>query len=342
MLCAESAAYPAGSCFTTNNGQHHDHFSNLPLELTLKIMSCFSYDQIANLRSVSPAMNQICSARLNKGFKKMQARKSELHADIKQLLPRRDSKREQHPLVTHHRIMSRMVPEVELLSLAYGSNGGFIAGKVLDEGWRVLRVVHNSMTQPKPQPLSTDLLKELIELSKLARRHYKECIKPGLQPASASSSVKQSLFAGLVPDRSANVPNLFMAASQGAKEDSDSEKLQRRVTFLERELKTTQQQFKEQLDAQQKLFNKKMNEMNRVINELRKRPVSAWSTVDDVMDMQQDDTLQAEHDHDLNNNGAVQHQISIKTPRKRAGPSTHNHEYEKDSGSAKENKPRWM
>ncbi|XP_046676202.1 uncharacterized protein LOC124364630 isoform X1 [Homalodisca vitripennis] len=168
---------------------------DLPIEMIDKILSYFSYDQISKLRGVNQAFNNICSDKLNKGFAQLEQFHTKCLKAVKSRLPRRESERKHHPLARHSDILMSVETRLSMLSMTYmkyidARHCCFIPGKVLDEAFKALRVVNQSinntpntssnvnyLTLPRPH----DFLQEYRDISSMAMEHFDDKILPSIR-----------------------------------------------------------------------------------------------------------------------------------------------------------------
>uniref|UniRef100_A0A1B6GK19 F-box domain-containing protein n=1 Tax=Cuerna arida TaxID=1464854 RepID=A0A1B6GK19_9HEMI len=168
---------------------------DLPIEMIDKILSYFSYDQISKLRGVNQTFNNICSDKLNKGFAQLEQFHTKCLKAVKSRLPRRESERKHHPLARHSDILMSVETRLSMLSMTYmkyidAHHCCFIPGKVLDEAFKALRVVNQSikntpntssnanyLTLPRPH----DFLQEYRDISSMAMEHFDDKILPSIR-----------------------------------------------------------------------------------------------------------------------------------------------------------------
>jgi len=165
---------------------------NLPVEMIDEILSFLTYDQIAKLRPVSRKLNSICSNKLNLGFCLLEQFHNRCLRQVKSKLPRRESERKHHPLSRHSDILMSVETRLSMLAMTFSKyieaqQCCFIPGKVLDEGFRVLRLVSNSSTPHgvEPQyptlPRPHDFLQEFRDVSSMAMEHFEDKILPPIR-----------------------------------------------------------------------------------------------------------------------------------------------------------------
>ncbi|KAL5961960.1 F-box only protein 28, partial [Taenia solium] len=100
--------------------------------------------------------------------------------ELKVLLPRRESERRKHTLAGHADVLSAVETRLSLLGMTimrYVDEGYccFFPGKVLDELRRVYVIIKSSTSSI---PRSTELLRELRDISSMAMEHFDEVLLP--------------------------------------------------------------------------------------------------------------------------------------------------------------------
>uniref|UniRef100_A0A131XHD1 Putative f-box n=1 Tax=Hyalomma excavatum TaxID=257692 RepID=A0A131XHD1_9ACAR len=160
---------------------------NLPVEIMDHILSYLSYDEISVYRRVSRHFNGCCQRMLNQGFFRAERFHAQCLKAVKKQLPRRESERRTHPLARHCEILTSIETRLSLLSMTFMKYMDmnlccFIPGKVIDEIFRVLRLVQgagNGCTSTPPR--AHEILQELRDISSMAMEHFDERIAPGLK-----------------------------------------------------------------------------------------------------------------------------------------------------------------
>uniref|UniRef100_L7M1C8 Putative pallbearer n=1 Tax=Rhipicephalus pulchellus TaxID=72859 RepID=L7M1C8_RHIPC len=174
----EPEPYRRDRCFTVES---------LPVEIMDHILSYLSYDEISVYRRVSRHFNGCCQRLLNQGFFRAERFHAQCLKAVKKQLPRRESERRTHPLARHCEILTSIETRLSLLSMTFMKYMDmnlccFIPGKVIDEIFRVLRLVqgagHGCTTTP---PRAHEILQELRDISSMAMEHFDERIAPGLK-----------------------------------------------------------------------------------------------------------------------------------------------------------------
>nr|KAG5712840.1 hypothetical protein BaRGS_007437 [Batillaria attramentaria] len=128
--------------------------------------------------------NRICWRMLNSAFARVDRFHSHIQRNVKQQLPRRESERRNHQLSRHSDILSAVETRLSLLSMTYSKYIEldlccFIPGKVLDELYRILRLLQQTDRQP---PRAHEFLQELRDISSMAMEHFEEHVTPALKP----------------------------------------------------------------------------------------------------------------------------------------------------------------
>ncbi|XP_070377766.1 F-box only protein 28 isoform X4 [Dermacentor albipictus] len=136
---------------------------------------------------VSRHFNACCQRLLNQGFFRAERFHAQCLKAVKKQLPRRESERRTHPLARHCEILTSIETRLSLLSMTFMKYMDmnlccFIPGKVIDEIFRVLRLVQgagNGCTTTPPR--AHEILQELRDISSMAMEHFDERIAPGLK-----------------------------------------------------------------------------------------------------------------------------------------------------------------
>lgn len=156
---------------------------DLPKECLTNVLSFLSYDDVSHARLVCRTFDVVCKQLLNVGFARVSKFHDKINRNIKSQLPRRESARRTHKLSRHSDIVMAIETRINLLSTTYqkyidNNLCCFIPGKVLDEMFRVLRIISNI---PKGEaPKSYEFLRELRDISSMAMEHFEENIEHGL------------------------------------------------------------------------------------------------------------------------------------------------------------------
>lgn len=127
-------------------------------------------------------MNQTCGRLLTTGFLSVERYHSGCLKRVKAQLPRRESERRNHPLARHCDILSAIETRLSLLGMTFMKYVDcglccFIPGKVVDEIYKLLRIVQTSQNINRVH----DLLQELRDISSMAMEHFEERIAPKLK-----------------------------------------------------------------------------------------------------------------------------------------------------------------
>ncbi|UYV69051.1 FBXO28 [Cordylochernes scorpioides] len=179
---------------------------SLPDEILDNILSYFSFDEISRLRltplltegsaQVCRALDAACQRTLNLGFLRAERAHATCLRSVKSRLPRRESERKYHHLARHCEILTAMETRLSLLAMTFMKYIDmnlccFIPGKVIDEIYRVLKVVQGSETPPRAH----EILQELRDISSMAMEHFDEHIVPRLKLHLGSKSLCQTTTA---------------------------------------------------------------------------------------------------------------------------------------------------
>lgn len=163
---------------------------NLPEVVLETILSNLNYDEIARNRTVCKQFDQTCKKLLNRGFNLMEKYHAQCLKAVKCQLPRRESERRSHPLARHCDILTAIETRISMLSMTFIKYVDlnlccFIPGKVIDEIFRVLRLIRDSKTPPRAH----EILQELRDISSMAMEHFDEKILPKLRHSICTSVV---------------------------------------------------------------------------------------------------------------------------------------------------------
>ncbi|XP_012251265.2 F-box only protein 28 [Athalia rosae] len=163
---------------------------NLPEVVLETILSNLSYDEIARNRTVCKQFDRTCKKLLNRGFNLMEKYHAQCLRAVKSQLPRRESERRSHPLARHCDILTAIETRISMLSMTFIKYVDlnlccFIPGKVIDEIFRVLRLIRDSKTPPRAH----EILQELRDISSMAMEHFDEKILPKLRNSICTSVV---------------------------------------------------------------------------------------------------------------------------------------------------------
>lgn len=140
---------------------------------------------------VNRTFNNICSGKLNNGFVALEKFHNKCVKAVKSKLPRRESERKHHPLARHCDILMAIETRFSMLSMTFTKyiemrHCCFIPGKVLDEAFRVLRIVNTSTSLPPRNqypnlPRPYEFLQEYRDISSMAMEHFDDKILPSIR-----------------------------------------------------------------------------------------------------------------------------------------------------------------
>jgi len=153
----------------------------LPAEILIKILEYMSFKENSTVRLVCRRLNELCAARLNSTFQRLQNNMLVRFQNIKSQMPRRESARRNHPLARECDIVETLHMRLTLLQMTFGKHIErkhicFFPGEILDEVFRILSYI--TCTQPLGRAYKvTD---ELFDLSTMAMEYFKENIEPSL------------------------------------------------------------------------------------------------------------------------------------------------------------------
>jgi len=162
------------------------------------IMSYLSYDDIAKYRIVCKKFDQISRNLLNHGFFTLLNCHAKHLKKIKAQLPRRESERRNHPLSKHSDVLTCIETRLSMLSMTYQKyiqNGTacFIPGKVIDECYKILRMISTASTADTTRNLRAhEILQELRDISSMAIEHFDEKIVPEIKKSRPDANVSIS------------------------------------------------------------------------------------------------------------------------------------------------------
>ncbi|XP_014611745.1 PREDICTED: F-box only protein 28 [Polistes canadensis] len=163
---------------------------DLPDIVLETILSNLTYDEISKYRIICKRFDRICRKLLNRGFNLMEKYHAQCLRAVKSQLPRRESERRSHPLARHCDILTAIETRISMLSMTFIKYVDlnlccFIPGKVIDEIFRVLRLIRDSKTPPRAH----EILQELRDISSMAMEHFDEKILPDLKHSICTSVV---------------------------------------------------------------------------------------------------------------------------------------------------------
>ncbi|XP_037069317.1 F-box only protein 28-like [Pollicipes pollicipes] len=152
------------------------HVLDLPVEILEKILSVLSFGEVSRLRIVCQKFNLVSGNMLTKSFHLLQNQTLQRFQAIKAQMPRRESLRRKHPLVTHCDIIETLNMRLTLLQMTFGKHMErkhicFFAGEILDE---VIQIMSQLKSQSR---LTIRITDELFDLSTMATEYFKEHIE---------------------------------------------------------------------------------------------------------------------------------------------------------------------
>ncbi|VDM34520.1 unnamed protein product [Hydatigera taeniaeformis] len=156
------------------------HLLEMPSDCLRKIFSFLTFHEIALIRPVCRKFNAVAADLLKCEFCRLEQLVRDYRRELKMLLPRRESERRKHTLAGHADVLSAVETRLSLLGMTimrYVDEGYccFFPGKVLDELRRVYVVIKSSTSSI---PRSTELLRELRDISSMAMEHFDEVLLP--------------------------------------------------------------------------------------------------------------------------------------------------------------------
>ncbi|XP_055845103.1 uncharacterized protein LOC129911358 [Episyrphus balteatus] len=166
---------------------------NLPNVMLIQIFEFMPYEEVAKKRLICKKLDMICQHILNCGFNKVVKQHSLSLKRIKALLPRRESERRNHCLARHADILTCIETRISMLSMTYSKYMDlnlccFIPGRVLDEIFRILRLISKTSKPLRPH----EVLQELRDISSMAIEHFDEKISHSLKKSFVDSNTMYS------------------------------------------------------------------------------------------------------------------------------------------------------
>uniref|UniRef100_A0A8R1Y6C0 F-box domain-containing protein n=1 Tax=Onchocerca volvulus TaxID=6282 RepID=A0A8R1Y6C0_ONCVO len=161
-------------------------FNTLPVEIITYILNCLPYDDISSLRAVSKSFDVVARSILNNSFFRLGEQLDKAMTRMKKMLPKRESQRRLHTLSRVNEVYSALETRYALLSMTFrkyidNDSCCFIAGKVLDEGFSVLRMLDSCIKRKVQPPETQESLKDIRDYSSMAMEYFEEQIAPALR-----------------------------------------------------------------------------------------------------------------------------------------------------------------
>ncbi|VDK24200.1 unnamed protein product [Taenia asiatica] len=162
----------------------------MPSDCLRKIFSFLTFHEIALIRPVCRKFNSVAADLLKCEFCRLEQLVRDYRRELKVLLPRRESERRKHTLAGHADVLSAVETRLSLLGMTimrYVDEGYccFFPGKVLDELRRVYVIIKSSTSSI---PRSTELLRELRDISSMAMEHFDEVLLPQIYESKCKSN----------------------------------------------------------------------------------------------------------------------------------------------------------
>ncbi|VDD80746.1 unnamed protein product [Mesocestoides corti] len=153
---------------------------DMPDDSLRKVFGFLTFHEIALLRPVCRKFNAIATQLLRCEYCRLEQQVRNYRKDLKLLLPRRESERRKHTLAGHADVLSAVETRLSLLGMTimrYVDEGlcSFFPGKVLDEVRRVYVTITSSTDAISR---STELLRELRDISSMAMEYFDEILLP--------------------------------------------------------------------------------------------------------------------------------------------------------------------
>ena len=164
----------------------HLLISDLPDDVIFTILGYLSYENVAQIRIVNSFFNQLCKQHLNQGFYKVKKVLINFFNNLRSNLPRRHSARQNHPYAKHCLALNCQVKNICKLSATFGkymeaSLCCFIPGKIIDEVYKVLKIVRVNLETPEDYEKISVLNAQTRDLFSMANGHFKWEIEPALR-----------------------------------------------------------------------------------------------------------------------------------------------------------------
>ncbi|XP_037933846.1 F-box only protein 28 isoform X1 [Teleopsis dalmanni] len=212
---------------------------DLPNVILVEIFEYLCYEEVSKKRLVCRRIDQICQRVLTAGFNRVVRQHSISSKRIKSLLPRRESERRNHCLARHADILTSIETRISMLSMTYGkymdlSLCCFIPGRVLDEIFRILRLISKTAKQLRPH----EVLQELRDISSMAIEHFDEKIVPLIKKPTmpekyvCKPSTSISLFGDWLSPQSSSTSTLTESSAIAESNNTSLKVLQERVNNL--------------------------------------------------------------------------------------------------------------
>lgn len=181
---------------------------NLPNVMLIQIFELLPYEEVAKKRLICKKLDMICQHILNCGFNKVVKQHSVSLKKIKALLPRRESERRNHCLARHADILTCIETRISMLSMTYSKYMDlnlccFIPGRVLDEIFRILRLISKTTKPLRPH----EVLQELRDISSMAIEHFDEKISHSLKKSFVDSNTGYSNSSTSMSESSTTLAN---------------------------------------------------------------------------------------------------------------------------------------
>ncbi|XP_055914077.1 F-box only protein 28 isoform X1 [Eupeodes corollae] len=199
---------------------------NLPNVMLIQIFEFLPYEEVAKKRLICKKIDMICQHILNCGFNKVVKQHSISLKRIKALLPRRESERRNHCLARHADILTCIETRISMLSMTYSKYMDlnlccFIPGRVLDEVFRILRLISKTSKPLRPH----EVLQELRDISSMAIEHFDEKISHSLKKSFVDSNT-------MYPNSSSSAGSTTTATATGSSKSVCCDQMRQKVNIL--------------------------------------------------------------------------------------------------------------
>jgi len=252
------------------------HLLDLPVELLEKIFSMVSFGEVSRVRIVCQKFNLVAGNTLTKTFHLLQNQTLQRFQAIKAQMPRRESLRRKHPLVTHCDIIETLNMRLTLLQMTFGKHMErkhicFFAGEILDE---VIQIMGQLRSQNR---LTIRITDELFDLSTMASEYFKEHIErrlPDLLSFGPEERVSYPSSPGPGSTSASSVVDSSVAGDWDVWDEDDdfmiSAVLKKKIGKLSKQLKKSTAQLTT-VKKEVRGYKTRVDEQARVIDEYKSR-----------------------------------------------------------------------
>lgn len=166
----------------------------LPVEIVTHILKFLAYEELSFVRAVSKSFDAIARQILNSSFFRLGEELEAAMSSVKRMLPKRESQRRNHSLSRVNEVYSALETRYALLGMTFRKHIDddsccFIAGKVLDEAFSVLRILNNCVKRHEQPRETQELLKDIRDYSSMAMEYFDDNIAPTLRSRDPLSAL---------------------------------------------------------------------------------------------------------------------------------------------------------